>query len=670
LPQGYSFDEYQLFPALRRLSRHNKVVHVSPTAMRILTLLVQRHGQVVTKEDFLKEVWFDSPIEEINLAIQIGRLRKLLGSEAIRTIYGTGYQFALPVVPFVNTAEAPIPLAPDPNDTGLKSNLPRPLTSITGRAPELAELEADVKQHRLVTLTGPGGIGKTRLAVEVGWQVVEDFPDGVWLIELATLRAADSIVSATAMALGIPLIGTEAPLEAIAAAIAKRRLLLIFDNCEHLAIAAAAFITKVLTRTSGLSVLATSQKVLGVVGEWTYRLTPLPLPPPGASEIGGFGAIQLFIERAHAADRRFSLDDDNAATVAAICRGLDGMPLALEMAASRLALLGLQGLQARLDEQLNLFDGATFSGETRHGSLRAVVEWSYGLLEDPERQFYRRLAIFPSSFSLDAAIAVAGADGVEPWEGVGTLGRLVDKSLVSVEWGEPPRYRLLEALRLHAVEQLENSGESTAIAERHARFFVELFDRAYDEWETMPNTIWLASYGSEIDNVRAGLEWALADAKHARLAVAIAGVAVGLCDFLSLIPEGRRYLDRTVNLINPETSGTAAARLLHHGGRLWLNADRPRALGLIERSADIYRQSGDKIELAQALTTISGLFTFGGRYTEAKTMLEEAKDMLSASGHTKSLSAVLSYLACSLLIRMTQLKAGDIILTRLSWRER
>jgi predicted ATPase/DNA-binding winged helix-turn-helix (wHTH) protein len=547
-------------------------------------------------------------------------------------------------------AKVESPPATAPETTKPRTNLPHRLAPVIGRASELAELRESTGRNQLVTLVGPGGIGKTRLAIELGWLLVEQFPDGVWLVDLAPVTDPAVVVSATATVLGVALRDAKTPVDAIAAAIGKQTLLLILDNCEHLLAAAGELVAALLERVQGLSVLATSQENLHVPAEKIYRLNALALPPSGVpdrtssvSRIADFGAVALFVERARAADRRFALDAGNAAGVAEICRCLDGVPLALEMAAARLPLLGIEGLLTRLGERIRMLTTGSHTAEARHRTLSNMVDWSHGLLDPADKKVFRRLAIFSGSFSLEAVIAVAG-EKADDWDIIDSLGRLIDKSLVTAETGERPRYRLLETLRLYAMQELRRNGEIEAVAERHARYFTELFGRSDALWETAPEVEWVRIYRPEIDNVRAALDWALADPDRAHVAVTLAGTTALLWETLALFAEGRRYVDRALTLIDGETPPAAEARLLSSAGGLWYNSDRPRALAQHERSVALYRQIGDKLNLGTILSGMGSLYASLGRNAEAKAALREAEEILFSSNRRRSLFGVMNNL--------------------------
>jgi len=457
--------------------------------------------------------------------------------------------------------------------------------------------------------------------------------------------------SAVAAALGVELHGGIAEVEAIAAALRDRRLLLVLDNCEHLANAAAAFGRVLLDRVPGLSILATSQEPLRLAGEQRYAVKPLDLPPPemtadetgSAGRIAGCSATALFIARAYAADADFALGDDNAGLVAAIVRGLDGIPLQLELAASLVPSLGLEGLREWVEEGAALLtcDGRDAAG--RHRTLLDTVERSYNLLGGADRCSFRRLGIFRGSFTAAAALAVIRPEAADPAEARDSFRRLIDKSLVTVEAGKTRRYRLLQMLQVYAAKLLKTAGESESVAEIHARYFAELFDRAGEEWETMADPEWRRIYAPEFDNVRAAMDWALADPARAPIAIALSGAA-RLWSMLSLLPEGRRQAERLLPLITEATPPAAAARALRRIGMLWRGSDRQRALALFERSAALYRQLDDRLSLGSVLGLAGGDCAYLGRHAEAKLALDEARDLLAGSERRKSLITVMNEL--------------------------
>jgi predicted ATPase/DNA-binding winged helix-turn-helix (wHTH) protein len=636
-------------------------------AFELLLALIESRGAIIKKSQIISRVWPDIRMDEANLRVQISAVRKALGGDrdVVKTIPGQGYLFAADVTSAPREVDAPaIPvpaadrhLAPGatpqdhlassrpPSPVQPAANLPYPASTLIGRATELAELGAQLARGRLVTLVGTGGIGKTRLAVELGWQASGQFPGGVHLANLAPIGDPVLLIGTIASALGVLQPDADAPIEAIAAAIGRQRTLLLIDNCEHLVEAVAELVTALLERVPNLSIFATSQESLRIAAEQIYRLRPLAVPrdDPDAPEmdagrIAGFGAIALFVERVHAVDWRFELHGGNVADVVEICRCLDGIPLALEMAAARLPVLGIEELRAGLGERLRMLKAPPRSRETRHRTLAAMVEWSHGLLDEAEQRVFRRLAIFVGSFSLAAAIGVAGENG-DRWDIVDILDRLIDKSLVVVEDAQPPRYRLLETLRIYALERLRAAGEAAAIADLHVRHFTELSDRAHDLWETKPDATWVETYRPDLDNVRAALNWSLADKRIPQAAVALMGPFAIVWYNLGLVAEGRRYAEQALAVVGKDPS-PAAARFFRFVSYFWDMSDSGRTLGLLERSAAVYRQLNDQMDLAPVLAAIGRLHAGFDRDAEAEAALGEAQAILSTGERKKSLFGI------------------------------
>ncbi len=585
-----AFGSFRLAPAQRLLTQRGVPIQLGDRALEILLVLVENAPNVVSKRTLFDRVWPRMLVDESNLRFQMRGLRKALGGDEryISTVPGRGYCFVAPVV------RSDIP----PKRAGFTdTNLPQPPTEIVGRERELDDLRESVARDRLVTMVGPGGVGKTRLAIEFGWRALPNYPAGVWLVDLAPVTEPEAVVSATVTVLGVSLSNMNRAVDAIAAAIGDRPRLLIFDNCEYVAAALARLVEALLAKAPGLSVLATSIEMLGIASERVVRLHPLALPPADATDVAGFAAVDLFVRRARAADAMFVLDDDNAEGVADICRRLSGIPLALEMAAARLRLLGVEGLRLGLGERLKMLKAGA-SDETRHGSLLALLEWSHGLLEPNNRLAFRRLAVFPGGFTLDAAFAVAHEGEADRWDILDSLGRLVDRSLVVVEQREPVRYRLLETLRLFAGELLAKSGDGEFVAERHAQHVVQLFEDAFIAWETTTDTDWIARYRPELDNLRVALDWALAAPDRKSVALALGGSGLLLFRVLSLIAEGRRYFDSLVALIDEDSPPAAAAGVLRHAMNFWNFMPEPVVLAHMERAAELYRRLDDRPSLA------------------------------------------------------------------------
>ena len=409
-----------------------------------------------------------------------------------------------------------------------RHNLPLSLSSFVGRSTELDELDGLLAGSRLITVTGVGGAGKTRVALELAGRNLDRFPDGAWLVELSRLRDPALVPAEVAGALGMlsgaPSQGPTALEEWLCECLWSRRLLLVIDNCEHLVEAAAHLVHLVLSRAPNITVLATSREVLGLPGEVVCSLPPLSLPRAGASameELVESDAVSLFCERARAAQPGFGLTDANAGAVAQICRRLDGIPLAVELAAARIRVLGAQQVAQRLDQRFSLLTDAGRTAVARHHTLRAAIDWSYDLLPPAEQAALRRLSVFPGTFDLEATEAVVGDVPSDPGLGFPVLdlvSRLVEKSLVLAEdAGDAVRYRLLETLRDYGAGRLAEAGETEVTQRRHRDFFLSLAD----DWWKQALTSWYRWWepwtrGGEIeqDNYRAALEWSLARGEH------------------------------------------------------------------------------------------------------------------------------------------------------------
>ncbi len=374
------FGRYCALPRSRRLLADGQPCAMGSRAFDLLMALIEARGAILSKKDIMSRVWRGFFVDDANLRVQMAAVRRVLGSDrdVVKTIPGRGYMLAAEVatatmsaggaisvaLPETNSSEGTAKETPQAGD--VTTNLRRPMDRLIGRATELDELRGIITRSRLVTLVGSGGIGKTRLAIEFGWQAKNAFPDGVWLIDLAPVADPAMVVSAAATALGVPLRDAGSPIAVIASALERQNRLLIFDNCEHLVAAAGGLIGALLERVRSLTVLATSQEFLGIPGEQVYRLNSLALPPAEAIDVAGFDAVALFIERAIAADRWFGLGPARAAAVVDICRRLDGVPLALGMAAARLPLLGVEGLRAGLGERLRVLRATPPASDSRH----------------------------------------------------------------------------------------------------------------------------------------------------------------------------------------------------------------------------------------------------------------------------------------------------------------
>jgi predicted ATPase len=431
--------------------------------------LVERAGELVSKDELMARVWPNTFVEESNLKVQVAGLRRALGDRRgshryLATISGRGYRFVAPVMFADGLATR----------AGRAHNLPVPIARMIDRTDAVIVLKTQLSRHRLVTIVGPGGIGKTTVALALARGLVGAYEDGVRFVDLAPLKDAHLAPSALAAALGLE-ICSEEPIAGLIEALREKRMLLVLDNCEHVIEAVADIAAGLLTGAPGIWILATSRAPLRAEGERVHRLPPLESPPRSAGLTAAaalaFPAVQLFVEHATASLGGFELSDADAPLVAEICRRLDGVPLAIELAAARIDAFGVRGLAAYLDHALQLLTGGRRPAGPRHHSLRANLDWDHDLLREDEQVVLRRLANFVGGFTMEAASAVAAGGGVTAAEVVARVANLVAKSLIAADvGGTATRYRLLETTRAYALEKLAASGEFEAVGNHYAGY--------------------------------------------------------------------------------------------------------------------------------------------------------------------------------------------------------
>ncbi|MDQ3026762.1 MAG: tetratricopeptide repeat protein [Pseudomonadota bacterium] len=485
----YRFGSVEVRPAERQLLVKGQPAAVGARAFDLLLALIDHRDRVVGKGELLDLVWPGLVVEENNLQVQVSTLRKLLGPNSVATVPGRGYRFTL--VPEGADAAASSAL---PART---SNLPAALNSFIGRAAEIAEIRQQLGGARLVTLTSVGGTGKTRLALRVAEEVLDEFADGVWLVELAPLSDERRVAQTVASVLGVTEEAGRPVIEALVKSIKDQRVLLLLDNCEHLLRACAELAKQLLTAGAHVKILATSREPLHVAGERVYQVPAL----------ASAQAIQLFVDRARASSSSFTPAPENAQTIVEICRRLDGIPLAIELAAARVRALSVEKIAARLDDRFRLLTGGDQTALPRQQTLRASIDWSYDLLSNPERSLLRRLAVFAGGWSLEGAEAVGGgAEAGEPAPVLELLTHLVEKSLVALDsTGE--RYHLLETVRQYALEQLEATSEAAETRDRHLRFYLDLAAKARSELVGPQQAQWLARLDQERENLLSAHSW-------------------------------------------------------------------------------------------------------------------------------------------------------------------
>lgn len=607
MTEAYRFGAFRLVPRQRLLLRDGQPVALGGRAFDLLEALLQRRERIVPKEELIDAVWVGRVVEVNNLQVQVKALRRTLGGDAILTVPGRGYRFGLPVE---TEGAAASRVAAQPVE---------PVPDLIGREHELAHLIALLDAHPWVTLVGPGGIGKTRLAQAV----LRARPGSAW-VDLAGCRDAAGLQTALTQALG-----ASGSADAITLLMREPRAL-VLDNAEHLVDEVATLLAALQAQVPGARALVTSQVPLRLPGEQLMQLGPLSLPAAeGLAEAANSSAVALFVARARGADRRFRLDATNAAAVAEVCRRLDGIPLALELGAARVRLMGVHGLRERLDDRFALLTTGSRTRLPRHRTLRATMEWSHGLLGESEQHVFRRLAVFAGSFGLPAAQTVCADDTLQPWAVLDALGVLVDHSLVVTDGAEPPRYRLLESARLFAREQLDAAGETPDRLRRHARATIDALHQTIAAWRREgTDSPHRQQLRAELDNVRAACHWAERDADLA-LGIELVEAAGWSFSVLNLHAEylamAERWLARLPVPPEGPVDDPAAAALCLRVAALSKNSAHPAGLAAAQAAAEHFRRHGDARRLHECLNCAVAIGARRGAVLPYAEMLAEAR---------------------------------------------
>ncbi|MBI4922301.1 MAG: winged helix-turn-helix domain-containing protein [Devosia nanyangense] len=599
--ESYAFGPFRLVPARQLLLRDGQPVRIGGRALDILTVLVERPGETVSKRDLIVRVWPNLFVEDSNLKVNINALRRALGEgtgspQYIATVVGRGYRFVLPVeilrLPDWATAPGPALAA--------NHNLPTAATRIIGRQSAIETIGVELRESRLVSIVGPGGIGKTTVALAVAEESLGGPRDGVWLVDLSTLRDADLVANAIATIIGLPAHSANT-LEALAHYVRDKDMLLILDSCEHVIDGAAACVDRIIATAGKVRVLATSREPLRLTGERVRRLPGLATPDEthalSASEALTFPAVQLFVDRATDRDETFALSDADAPTTAEICRRLDGLALAIELAATHVDTLGPRGLLRALDDRFALLENRR-GGPERHHTLLATIDWSHALLSKHEQMLMRRLSVFAGAFSLEAACAVAIDDRLDGSAVIANLSRLVAKSLVAAEFRNTElEYRQLDSTRAYALEKLAEHDETEAARLRHAEYCIELLGVAKADIERLQRMAWLARYAGHVDDVRGALRWTFSNPATGAVGVRLTIAAIPFGKQMSLIEECRVAVERALDDSLAEYRSahdelllnlTLGATLLHSRGPLLKVKDvLSRALGIAEKLRDV-----------------------------------------------------------------------------------
>jgi predicted ATPase/DNA-binding winged helix-turn-helix (wHTH) protein len=669
----FAFGDFRLYPGRRALFRDGAAVDMGSRAMDVLLALVRRHGEIASKAAIMAEVWPGTIVEDNNLTTQIAAVRRVLGETQdqrfIVTIPGRGYRFVAEIQAADQARAEPSTARPTEAEC---HNLPLQSSSFIGRERELGELRRRLQTRPLVTVMGVGGVGKTRVALKLAESLLDSFPDGALLLELAPLAEERLVAEALCRLLGVPATGGR-PAEDIAIAMLRQRaMLLVLDNCEHVLGAAASLAAAILRHCPHMRILATSRESLSITGESVFQMPTLAVPEASATLTAEAAlrsdAVRLFTDRAADALGNYTLNDDDAQAVATICRRLDGVPLATELAAARLRMLKPAEIAVRLENVFKLLTGGSRSALPRQQTLRATIDWSYSLLSAAEQRVLQRLSVFADGCSAEGATAVAGGDGIDPDEVFDIVGSLVGKSLMVADSGGPAtRYRMLETTRQYAAEKLAGD---PACYHRMAAYMLAVFQAADAAWPTVGTDDWLAAYGPERENFRHAIDWAF-NGGDAALGVSLVAHAGAAAEEMSLQPDLLRWTRAALAHITDATPPGEAARVLY------LDTAQQKRFGQADvppgrrRAIALFRGIGDTVWLSRALrqTAIAGA-TPGEPNPEIVAMLEEAIALLRGLAPHKDLATALAHSGATRLFYAGDLRAArDLNEQALAMRE-
>jgi predicted ATPase/DNA-binding winged helix-turn-helix (wHTH) protein len=635
---------------------------IGARSFEVVEVLVQSVGKLVTKDELMDRIWPGAVVMENTLQVHAGAIRRALGPyrNLLKTESRRGYRLLGNwSVADRDAANSPLRTASAQrsaltSQVPSTSNFPSTVVQLVGRSAALQRLQALVSAYRVVTLTGPGGIGKTALALEVARRALGAFSDGGRLVELAALSDPSLVAPAVAGALGLRLASDMPATEAVARAIGGNNLLLVLDNCEHVIDATAALAETLMRRCPRLTILATSREILRIEGEQAYHVPPLGVPTREQAEAGrtlDCSGPELFITRAAELGWDAASYAEGLPAIAAICRQLDGIPLAIELAAARAATLGVEPVAAALRDRFELLTGGRRTALPRHRTLRATLDWSHGLLTGPERLMLRRLAMFAGSFSLAAAHAVTNTDEAPEEATADRIASLIAKSLLTADiTGGTGHFRLLETTRVYALAKLTESGELREFARRHAEYYRGLLETIEHEWEKRSLPL------AHVDNIRAALEWCFGAGGDLALAVRLAAAAAPMFLAMSLLPESHRWAERAILALDDAMRGGPEEMHLQASlgiSSMQMYGPNDAARLAVSRSLAIAETCGRVLDQVALLGTLSMFYVRDGDF---KTSLHYARLSRAVEGAAEYAAA--TALANSILGRALQF-VGD-----------
>lgn len=624
----FEYSGWELDLEKRELRAMGAPVPLGSRAFEILETLALSSGGIVTKDELMKRVWPGLVVEDNTLQVHISAIRRALGKDRdlLRTVSGRGYrllgEWTEPEARFLGSTPA---IRVEPSERGaFVTNIPSAASELIGRQSSISQIITLMSAYRVVTLTGPGGIGKTVLASEVARRLQPSIDGDAFFVELVSLPDPNLVPTTLAQTLDLRLQGDDISADLVARAIGNRKMLLVIDNCEHVVDAAAEMVEAILRACQNVSVLATSRELLRIEGEFTYRVPPLEVPAKEEKvDALQHSAVQLFVARTLALQSDFTMSKDRVSVIAGICRHLDGIPLAIEFAAARAATLGLQQIAGRLDDRFVLLTGGRRTALPRHRTLRAALDWSYELLPEGERRLLRNLAVFPAGFTLEAATAASGEDEEQTASG---LSNLVSKSLVTFEGTDAaPRWRLLETVRVYSLEKLGAGADYRLTMQRSAEFFRSFFQPFSNANSLQVAIERLGPYRREIDNLRAALTWALSSDGDGKLGARLAAVASDFWTAISLVSESGEWAQKALFQLEDE-AGSRTEMVLQCAlgfALIYTQGMSKRGRDVLIRALSLAKALGDA-DYQQRVTC--ALWLFSARSMELKDALAYARE--------------------------------------------